>query len=90
MILLEQDVKSVVSRIYGRFDLIRPENLFIVVWNITVIMVILFYILEFPLILGFGEVVWQDILTYFLPVTIVFYMILIVDILITPLKMVYR
>lgn len=46
--------------------------------------------MEFPLILGFGEIVWQDISTYLMPLMIVFYVILMIDIFLTPLKMEYR
>lgn len=46
--------------------------------------------MEFPLIIGYGEIVWKDISTYFLPLMIVFYVILVVDIFLTPLKMEYR
>lgn len=53
-------------------------------------LVIIIYLMEFPLILGFGEIVWQDISTYLMPLMIVFYVILMIDIFLTPLKMEYR
>ena len=53
-------------------------------------LVIIIYLLEFPLILGFGDIVWKDISTYLMPLMIVFYVILMIDIFLTPLKMEYR
>lgn len=59
LIFSDQEVKSLVTRFYEHFSVIRPESHFIVVWNISIILIILFYILELPLILGFGQVAWQ-------------------------------
>lgn len=70
--------------------MIRPENKFIIVWNIMLMVIIIFYLLEIPLILGFGEVVWKDISYHLLPLLIFFYFVLAVDILITPLKTCYK
>lgn len=46
--------------------------------------------MEFPLIIGYGEIVWKDISTSLMPLMIIFYVILIIDIFLTPLKMEYR
>lgn len=53
-------------------------------------LVIIVYLMEFPLILGFGEIVWKDLSTYMLPLMVIFYVILLVDVFLTPLKMEYR
>ena len=73
-----------------KINMIRPDNPFIVCWNILHLCIIIFYLLEFPLIVGFGEVVWKDVAYTLLPLMIINYLILIADILITPLKMCYK
>lgn len=42
------------------------------------------------MILGFGRIVWDDISTKLVPLTVFFYIIMIGDIFLTPLKMKYR
>lgn len=87
---LDEDVQRRIYRFYRKFTPIRPESPFIVIWNILVMMVIIIYLMEFPLIIGYGEIVWKDISTSLMPLMIIFYVILIIDIFLTPLKMEYR
>lgn len=61
-------------------------------YNINVIIIgaiILYFLFEIALILGFGEAVWDDELINMYEINIFLFVLLLIDILITPNKSIY-
>jgi len=65
---------------------IRPNNFPLLVWNVLVVVVILFYIMEMGLLLCFGNAFWQDDQKALLGVHVTMVLILLVDALLAPSK----
>jgi hypothetical protein len=42
------------------FDIIQPDSIWLVLWNIVVASVILYYIFEIGLVIFLGKVVWES------------------------------
>jgi len=57
--------------------------------NILNFTIIIFYLIEIGLIVGFGEIFWQDELKYFYEGNIFFIVFFLMDILLSPLKAFY-
>ena len=70
----------------NKVGVIRPNNFPLLVWNVFVVAVILFYIMEMGLLLCFGNAFWQDDQKALLGVHVTMVLILVVDALLAPSK----
>lgn len=67
-----------------------PDGLFLLCWDSLNLFAILFYIVEIGFLLGFGNTFWQSELKYFSSVTVIFCLVFLADIFISPLKAFYH
>ena len=72
-----------------KFKIIRPSSLFLKVWHIIIIVIILYYLFEIGLLIGYGPAVWDDQLRLMYGTNIFFLLLLFVDLLISPLKAIF-
>lgn len=72
-----------------RMGVIRPDNFFLLLWNIFIVVIVLFYILEMGFLLGFGEAFWRDELSIILGFHLLFILMLVLDALLAPVKAYY-
>jgi hypothetical protein len=79
-----------VTAFYKRFGIIiRPDSRFLPIWLGLLTVIIIYYIIEVGLLLGFGNSFWSDEYSTLLGLQIFFVVVLTVDILISPLKAFY-
>lgn len=69
---------------------IRPDSFFLLMWNVFIVLIVLFYILEMGFLLAFGEQFWRDELSILKGFHILFTLMLVADVFVAPLKAYYE
>jgi hypothetical protein len=57
---LERNLYDFVADFTKQFVILRPENKWVIAWHVLVLFVLIYYIFEIGLLLGFGENFWLD------------------------------
>ena len=67
----------------------RPENPYVLAWNVLMVLIIIYFIIELGLLFAFGQVFWSDEMSVLTGLQIFFVIVLAIDIVISPLKEFY-
>ena len=73
-----------------RQEPVEPENTKLLLWHAIILFIILFYIFEVGLLMGYGIQVWRDELKYLFIVNIIFIILLILDCVVNSFKSFYK
>lgn len=69
--------------------MLSPERRGVLIWNVAMLVVIGYYLVETGMLVGWGQAFWSDELQYLSWLNIIFAVLLLGDILLGPLKAFY-